>query len=55
MHDRIIKGEVLLTYTPTEEMVADFFTKPLQGGLFLKFRDRLMGKTKFTSDVINHV
>lgn len=29
VHDRIEKGEIVLTYTRTEEMVADFFTKPL--------------------------
>ena len=26
-------------YCPTEEMIADFFTKPLQGAQFVKFRD----------------
>ena len=25
-------------YCPTEEMIGDFFTKPLQGSLFRKFR-----------------
>lgn len=34
-------------YTPTEEMVADFFTKPLQGRLFIKMRDKLLGNTLF--------
>jgi hypothetical protein len=48
VHDRIEKGEVILTYTRTEEMVADFFTKPLQGALFLKMRDRLLGVTDFS-------
>lgn len=32
-------------YCPTEEMVADFFTKPLQGRLFLKLRCIIMGET----------
>ena len=24
-------------------MIADYFTKPVQGGLFCKFRDRVLG------------
>ena len=30
-------------YCPTESMVADYFTKPLQGKLFHKLRDMTMG------------
>ena len=41
--DRIQQGEINLIYCPTGEMVADFFSKPLQGGLFKKFRDVVMG------------
>ena len=48
MHDRIEKGELELKYTPTADMVADFFTKPLQGALFLKMRDKLLGITTFS-------
>jgi hypothetical protein len=48
VHDRIEKGEIRLEYTPTTEMVADFFTKPLQGALFLKMRDKLLGITAFS-------
>jgi hypothetical protein len=43
-------------------MIADFFTKPLQGGLFRKFRDVVMGITTILSlynvespPVIKHV
>ena len=36
--DRIEKKEVSVEYCPTEEMIGDFFTKPLQGSLFRKFR-----------------
>ena len=32
-----------MKYCPTEEMIADFFTKPLQGALFYKFRDAILG------------
>jgi hypothetical protein len=35
--DRIAGNEVSVQYCPTAEMVADFFTKPLQGSLFKKF------------------
>jgi hypothetical protein len=40
--DRIDGKELRVAYCPTEEMTADFFTKPLQGLLFRKFRDRIM-------------
>jgi hypothetical protein len=36
------KGEVEIAYLPTELMVADFFTKPLQGELFRRFRAELL-------------
>ena len=41
--DRIDKGEMHVSYCPTHNMLADFFTKPLQGSLFKRFRDVLMG------------
>ena len=47
VHDRLVAGEMVLEWTPTEDMVADFFTKPLQGELFLKMRDKLLGVTVF--------
>jgi hypothetical protein len=34
---------ISVVYCPTDEMVADFFTKPLQGILFRKFRAVLVG------------
>jgi hypothetical protein len=40
--DRVKSNEVSIEYCPTEEMDADFFTKPLQGSLFRKFRNRIM-------------
>ena len=36
--DRIKNGEVNVKYCPTDEMVSDFFTKPLQGSKFYQFR-----------------
>ena len=41
--DRIAKGEFSVSHCPTLLMIADFFTKPLQGSLFKKFRDIIMG------------
>ena len=41
--DRIDKKEVKIEYCPSLSMLADFFTKPLQGQLFLKFKRVLMG------------
>ena len=35
--DRLDKKEFRLDYCPTGNMIADFFTKPLQGALFNKF------------------
>jgi hypothetical protein len=36
-------GEMKITYCPTLEMIADILTKPLQGELFVRLRDQLLG------------
>ena len=41
--DRIKKGDLKVDWCPTDEMSAHFWTKPNQGSLFRKFRDRIMG------------
>ena len=41
--DRIKKGKLSVKYCPTLDMIADYFTKPLQGSLFRKLRDLVMG------------
>jgi hypothetical protein len=41
--DRIAKGELKVQWCPTTEMVADYMAKPLQGKLFRRFRDLIMG------------
>mmetsp|Transcript_7999 Transcript_7999/g.7584 ORF Transcript_7999/g.7584 Transcript_7999/m.7584 type:complete len:163 (-) Transcript_7999:223-711(-) len=41
--DRIDKREVRVEYCPTEIMLAHFFTKALQGQLFQRFRNVIMG------------
>lgn len=40
--DRIAAGEVAVKYCPTAEMLGDFFTKPLQGASFRKFRKEIL-------------
>ena len=40
--DRIESGDIEVDFTPTTEMLADFFTKPLQGELFRKFRNLIL-------------
>ena len=40
--DRIHNKELFVEYCPTEEMVGDYFTKPLQGKLFYKIRKLIM-------------
>ena len=37
--DVIKKGLLKVMYCPTGDMIADFFTKPIQGGDFKKFRN----------------
>ena len=41
--DRIDKKHIKVEYCPTLEMIADFFTKSLQGALFHKFRNAVLG------------
>ena len=39
------KENIEIAYCPTEEMIADFYTKPLQGYKFRKFCEFIMGVT----------
>ncbi len=41
--DRIANGDLSIVWCPTDKIIADFLTKPLQGKVFQKFRDVLMG------------
>jgi hypothetical protein len=36
------RNEVIITYCPTDEMIGDFFTKPLGGAKFRRFRNIIM-------------
>jgi len=40
--DCIKRGEVKVAYCPTENMLADFFTKPLQGAAFRRMRSQIL-------------
>jgi hypothetical protein len=48
--DRIAKGELNVEWCPTGDMIADFMTKPLQGALFKRFRDLIMGVKEIDCD-----
>jgi len=41
--DRLKKHNITVEYCPTDAMLADFYSKPLQGGLFKRMRDFVMG------------
>ena len=40
--DRIANGELTVEFCPTDDMIADYLTKPLQGEKFRKFRKFIM-------------
>ena len=42
VNDRVASSKVKIEHCPTKDMMADFFTKPLQGALFLKMRNKIM-------------
>ena len=47
----ILKREnIELIHCPTDRMIADFYTKPLQGSLFRKMRDIVMGLAAFPDE-----
>ena len=41
--DQISKDHLVVEYCPTDEMIADYFSKPLQGEKFRYFRRHIMG------------
>ena len=49
IRDRIEQNKITVEYCPTKKMLADFFTKPLQGELFCRFRDVIIGYKHISS------
>ena len=43
--DQVNQGNLKVKYCPTDEMIGDFMTKPLQGSKLMKFRKIIMGET----------
>ena len=41
--DVLKRENIELLHCPTDRVIADYFTKPLQGKKFLKFRNRILG------------
>ena len=41
--DKLDKKEAVMIHKPSTEIVADYFTKPLQGKQFTVLRDKIMG------------
>jgi hypothetical protein len=41
--DQVQRSNINILHCPTTDMLADFFTKPLQGALFRKYRSILLG------------
>ena len=41
--DSCDNGELEILFCPTDGMIADFYTKPLQGKKFREFRDMILG------------
>jgi hypothetical protein len=42
--DQVEKGNVQIEHCGTDNMVGDFFTKPLQGKKFQRFRNNILGR-----------
>ena len=40
--DRVKSKQVSIEYCPTDEMLSDYLTKPLQGAKFRGFRDKIL-------------
>jgi len=52
--DKIKKGEVKVAFCPTTNMLADFFTKPLQGSTFKRMRSIILNMPDTDNTSIEH-
>ena len=46
------REKINIRYCPTDQMIGDFFTKPLQGCKFRQFRDTIMGMAEIDQATI---
>ena len=47
--DIVAREDIVIEYCPTESMLADFFTKALQGNLFRRLREVIMGHSHIST------
>jgi hypothetical protein len=50
IREQVLRGNIMLIYLPTTEMIADIFTKPLGPILFQRFRNIILGHVPFEHD-----
>ena len=50
---KIKKGEVKIAYCPTQDMLGDFFTKPLQGTQFARMRSKILNLPSSSSTAVH--
>ena len=50
--DLVQRGVISIEYCPTLDMIADMLTKPLQGALFQRLRNTIMGIE--SSDIVGY-
>ena len=53
--DQIGQEKIRVQYCPTDEMVADFFTKPLQGSKFRQFCDAILNVPQAMKSVMTEL
>ena len=53
MTDKIKKGEEKVAYCPTQDMLGDFFTKPLQGTQFAQMRSKILNLPSNSSTAVH--
>ena len=53
--DSIEKGLLKIFHLPTNRMLGDFFTKPLQGKRFYEFRNLILGVPVSSGDTDSHM
>jgi len=51
--DQVKKGHVKVAFCATQEILADFFTKPLQGALFMRMRQKILNLPSSPSAAIH--